>query len=436
MRRALLAICLAFVIPAALAATTATITPGTWDLYKGTRVVARGASTQDSCVTAAKATGAGSYSCRTRTGVVVTTDPLPPPPPPTCTTPQPANLTQAGACPAGTTGAWTQTAAYSPAAYPTCWTLGAYAPSSPPAGACSVNPPPPPPPPPPPLGDADKDFAARCVGALVCEGFDDASKFRLVTADGATGLYPIYGTSKTGAMQDTSVKSSGSSSLRFDILTRTGDDPAGHYEQAFKAMAPGSTFYVQWRQRFDTTFATYDWQKAGQSGTDPKQIVLWDSSFPPCTAMELTLTRYYGTNAPIIYSQCGDRAAFGNAGVFNQNGNIQQGDYTCSQNGTGTCLKYADIANKWVTFYEVVKVGALGSATTSVQAFVAVDGGPYKRWIWIDNYTLVAGGGKAFNRAMLTPYMTGKSAAKDHPQAATWYDELIVSEKPIAAPAN
>ncbi len=67
------------------------------------------------------------------------------PPPPTCTTPQPAAETQTMACPSGTTGSWTQTRTYTAAAYPTCWTAGAWAPASAPAGACTtiVEPPPP-----------------------------------------------------------------------------------------------------------------------------------------------------------------------------------------------------------------------------------------------------------------------------------------------------
>lgn len=66
-------------------------------------------------------------------------------PPVGCTSPQPDNITQTVVCPAGTTGNWTQTQTYSAAAYPTCWTAGAFAPSGPPAGSCPpvvITPPP------------------------------------------------------------------------------------------------------------------------------------------------------------------------------------------------------------------------------------------------------------------------------------------------------
>jgi len=50
----------------------------------------------------------------------------------------PAIATQTVACPAGTTGTWTQTPDWSPAPYPTCWTANPWTPTSPPAGSCPV----------------------------------------------------------------------------------------------------------------------------------------------------------------------------------------------------------------------------------------------------------------------------------------------------------
>ncbi len=64
----------------------------------------------------------------------------PPPDPPACPA-QPADDTRDGVCPAGTTGAWTQTRTYSSAASPICWQAGEWLPVAPPAGACSAPPP-------------------------------------------------------------------------------------------------------------------------------------------------------------------------------------------------------------------------------------------------------------------------------------------------------
>jgi hypothetical protein len=51
----------------------------------------------------------------------------------------PPVATQTVACPAGTTGTWTQTHIWSPVAYPTCWNANAWTPSSPPAGSCPAG---------------------------------------------------------------------------------------------------------------------------------------------------------------------------------------------------------------------------------------------------------------------------------------------------------
>lgn len=82
MRRTLLSILL---IPAlSLAAVVATVTPGDWDLYRGTSIASSHLSEAE-CIEAAKALGvARTYTCRTRTNVAVSivADPPPPPPPP------------------------------------------------------------------------------------------------------------------------------------------------------------------------------------------------------------------------------------------------------------------------------------------------------------------------------------------------------------------
>ena len=50
----------------------------------------------------------------------------------------PASSTATMACPAGTTGSWTQTTTYASAAAPTCWTPVA-SPTAAPAGACTAS---------------------------------------------------------------------------------------------------------------------------------------------------------------------------------------------------------------------------------------------------------------------------------------------------------
>lgn len=80
------------------------------------------------------------YKCQTPVYVaIVSADP----PPPTCAPPQPADLTQPGQCPTGTTGSWTQRKAFS--CVGTTWTAAAeWSPLSAPAGVCVADPLPPP----------------------------------------------------------------------------------------------------------------------------------------------------------------------------------------------------------------------------------------------------------------------------------------------------
>jgi hypothetical protein len=299
----------------------------------------------------------------------------------------------------------------------------------------------------------EQDFAARCgaAGVLVCQGFDSANTF-VYSSTQSDGVYPIYGTNTIRIYQDTSVKVSGTSSARFDIPAYTSADATGNFQAAFhQNFGANSTFYVQYQARFDTNFATIDWDALAH--TSPKLSVLYDGNGIPCANIELTTVEYYGTGYPSMYSQCGSRSVFGsttNLGSWNtsvpfliQQGSSATSGYNCqygqltvgSGNGPG-CYKYP--ANTWITFYYKVHIGDWGQPNSSIQAFVSVNGGPYRQWININNYTLLQDGSTsgAFNRIMLTPYMTGMSNTVNHPLCSVWYDELIVSTQPIAAPGT
>ena len=108
-----LAVLLLALAGTAQAATTATVTPGDWPLYRGTSIVSRHASL-DACVEAAKALAVTrSYTCRTSAGVAVevTVDPPPPPPPPAVTVTVSANPNPVAAVGASTTLTWASTGA-------------------------------------------------------------------------------------------------------------------------------------------------------------------------------------------------------------------------------------------------------------------------------------------------------------------------------------
>jgi hypothetical protein len=296
----------------------------------------------------------------------------------------------------------------------------------------------------------DADFAARCaaLGVIKCEGFDDTAAF-VPTTGTDPGLHAPSGTTAVEGFQDTTVRTSGASSLRFDILTNTPADVAGGFIAAFgQSFGPGATFYVQFRQMMDTTMATFDWGTTGAS-TAPKSAIFYGLAGGTCQAVELTTVSYaYAQpgNRPTMYTDCGsygmETDLSGTSWVcptctpklIQQPASSTDG-YSCQygvyDGGTGNGVGcFIMPANKWVTFYYKVHVGPWGSPTSTVDAWVAMDAGPYKQWIKVPNVALNNDSpaiDNDYSRVMLTPYMTGKNPGIAHPTAR-------VSRQPIAAP--
>lgn len=139
---ALLLLAAALTSVTASAATSATVTRGTWDLYRSGSSTRLGShASETACVNAAKALNVTrAYTCRTTSNVSVTVTANP-----TCPT-RPADESRSQSCPTGSTGTWTQSRTYASAAYPTCWTASGWTPGSAPSGFCTTdtNPDPPP----------------------------------------------------------------------------------------------------------------------------------------------------------------------------------------------------------------------------------------------------------------------------------------------------
>ena len=276
-------------------------------------------------------------------------------------------------------------------------------------------------------GGGTADFNTRCTAAGVtyCTGFD-------VTAD-IDPYLPNYDCNNVRrAFLDTTVKASGVGSLRFEIPQ---DAPcantSGQWVHSFGAnFGQNSTFYVQFRQRFDTVMATHN---MGANGW--KQAVFY---MPPtgCASIELTTQNTWNRGFPQMYTNCGGKPLTvdvgGGADIL-----LQQGDYNClysNQNPTN-CSFYQP--NQWMTFYYKAHIGTWGQANSDVEAWVAYEGQPLKKFIDIHNFLLDFNNfpSDVYNTISLLPYNTQKLATDlPNPQAFTWYDELIISTQPIAAP--
>ena len=117
--------------------------------------------------------------------------------------------------------------------------------------------------------------------------------------------------------------------------------------------------------------------------------------------------------------------------------------YSASNAGTqfppnGNCFGY--FPNEWMTFQIRIKTG-LRSAdewiNSTVTLWVAREGQPSQLVINFPSWGLTAGSptlDQKFGKVWLLPYHTNKDPTQNHPEAYTWYDELIISRTQIADP--
>jgi hypothetical protein len=92
-------------------------------------------------------------------------------------------------------------------------------------------------------------------------------------------------------------------------------------------------------------------------------------------------------------------------------------------------------SNTWITTYEVIKLGTIGSNNSSVYAYESQNGSVYRQWQRVDGVTWFSGGDSAFSKLRFETYMTEIAGAAPV-SAYIWYDELIVSTQPIAVPGG
>jgi len=300
-----------------------------------------------------------------------------------------------------------------------------------------------------------QNFQTRCAqaGVIVCQGFDDPAVFTPAVWP-ASGIYAASDNVIRGT-QDTTIVTSGAGSLKFTVPSLGAANSAGYWRQLFqsnqtadpstaKMFGQNSTFYLQYRQRFSPEFLTNQWPQNGGGSTYWKQQILsYDNS--TCGQVEITTVNDNNNGYPMMYSQCGAdvfQVPTGSSDFLNEQGDTPTSGYNChyqkANNTSTSCFTYPP--NTWVTFYYKVSIGTWGQANSSIQAWVSVGAGPYVEWINMPNHTLnedSGSAGKDYNMVTLLTYMTNRNpAVSAGPTAFTWYDEMIVSTQPIAAPNN
>ncbi len=279
-----------------------------------------------------------------------------------------------------------------------------------------------------------QDFKARCTapGVVFCQGFDDASGFQQNVNIFPNATYPgIYPT------QDTTVMRSGTSSIRIDIPAFQGPN-MGKFDSAFTGIGGNnSDIYFQVATRISPEMLSnfnnslYQWPTWKNHG--------FFNGNTSCTGQSVVNVLNTDGKIPIAGQNCLSNGFYTNGGVPPYL--MQQGDYNCQYRGETPTTCFYWPTNTWVTFYyhvHLATIDANGNYPNSlIEAWVAVNGQPYKKWIDLPGYTITGNGpGALWNHLELYPYMTGKSGAiGGYPTASVWWDELIVSSQPIVAPA-
>src|SRR2546422_886689 len=277
-----------------------------------------------------------------------------------------------------------------------------------------------------------QDFKARCTapGVVYCQGFDDASGFQqnvnIYSNTSYPGVFPV---------EDSTTGRSGTS-LRIDVPPFQGPN-MGKFDTAFPGIGGnGVDFYFQVATRISpemlSNFTNFGWPTWKNHG--------FFNGNTSCTGlMVVTALNTDGKVPTATTGGCSNNAFYTNGGIPPYL--LQQGDYNCPYRGETPTLCFYWPTNTWITFYYHLKLGTLDSSGnypgTTAEAWVSIDGQPYKKWVDITNYYFLGNGaGAPFNHLELYPYMTGKDATQGgYPTAHVWYDELIVSSQPIAAPA-
>jgi hypothetical protein len=296
----------------------------------------------------------------------------------------------------------------------------------------------------------EDDFAARCgaAGVVYCAGLDSA------TANVIDGLTVIPdGESVYRYAIDANVRTSGAGALRFDLPPppHTGANIAGSLQSTAEGQGTGGntfkhnqTFYYQYRFRLskfllDNSYgANFSW-KVGYFYRYPV----------PCGALGLVIVNWYNTGLLTGYTNCGQKAFVTDetTGLWeppDSSQYIQQGDYPCRYAFSATDPCFRMLPNLWYTVYAQIDIGDWG-VSTRVRYYIATEKDPvYKKFIDVDGLPMDCNNPpgclsdtEGYQAVTLDGgYMTNLATTAGYPYPAhIWYDELIVSTSPIAAPA-
>lgn len=312
------------------------------------------------------------------------------------------------------------------------------------------------------------DFQSKCQGSGVigCFGVDTTNQLFYnwpsgTVCDSALSSHPNgnnpFGLSRSGngnavahverngqcvfPIIDSTVKHSGTGSLKFTIAGNTGADSSGYYSEPFKRLGSGQFSYVgpgsplgnvlyfQFYQMFDSNFLNTDFLCLNGGCGGWKQMIWYGN--PPfgssSSSIEVTHNNGWQRGVPQMYGQQGHD----DYGVQDVAGCLYAGSGFASRSSypEPPCVRYK--ANQWMEFTGRIEIlGTSNSPSSRVQ-------------LWVDGKQVIdyrqakicwggtCGDGDGIGSFLASPYHTNKDSSQNHSTGFTWMDDIIVSTQPI-----
>ncbi len=345
--------------------------------------------------------------------------------------------------------------------------------------------------------DADWLARARAPGVTNAVGFDTQQEWLTRVWD-KEGCSADYAPGCRANAWDSGIKASGAGSVRFDIRSNTGQGGGGNIVVNFSEdlqtqFGANEEFWLQWRQRFDPYVIEHDYEEiGGGGGGEWKQVIIAQGNrrlangrvllANACSEAQIVVVNAGNRDFPSSYIECGRYNNFedglgttskGSVKITRQNARNHCIFFPRNMDTSG-CLRY--YPNEWMTFMVHLRMGPEGRAVSSAgrksqpgfvnssyDLYVARQGEPLalahhqdglvipRGQYWnaatgVDPDVLhdpgYASGWSAadghpqaeYGKVWLTPYHTQKDPKETHEKASLWYDEVIISSKPIASP--
>lgn len=316
--------------------------------------------------------------------------------------------------------------------------------------------------------DAESDWLARstAAGVIMATRFDTEAEVTDWTLPNEQADHVTW---------ETSIKRSGSGSLRFDVLNADEADSGvwGRFLNDDETLyGNGSTFYVQYGYYSPQEMWRYRPASGGgyklsilshHTGTNQTNEIVVQNSLhrgffqlywqdgavtavegiearsTPCNGTNFALQPEIDTGSPASPSTCAEYAnRHGPLYDYGSGSNAPSANDITSQGHPRTEAASSGVVMptaEWATVLQKVTIGTLGTASSRIEIWIARPGEDYTKTHDMQNITLGTGNG-GLDYVWLLPYDTSKGVGEKGVDTFVLYDEVIVSLSSIAAPGG